>query len=142
MKDQARNTWIVIADGGHARILLNTHRDEGVTELPLISAHDPRLAEYHGNAESAVHHTPVFKPSEDRRQEDKFLYTLAETLQGGVARKACDELVLVAPATALGLLRKALNAQTHKHVVAEVVHDYTHQDNQTVWKNIKGKLPL
>ena len=40
MRELNRKTWIVVADGGHARILLNTHRDEGVTELPLENGHD------------------------------------------------------------------------------------------------------
>ncbi|MBL8789934.1 MAG: host attachment protein [Rhizobiales bacterium] len=142
MRDETRKTWIVVADGGHARILLNKHRDEGVSELPLVSKHDPRLAHHHRELASGVHHEPVFKPTEEKRNEDRFLNTLAETVQTGVAKKECDQLVLVAPATAMGLLRKALSKQTHQHVVAEIVHDYTHQDNATVWKHVKDKMPL
>jgi protein required for attachment to host cells len=142
MKDETRMTWIVVADGGHARILLNKHRDEGVSELPLVNKHDPRLAHHHGELAAGVHHTPVFKPSEEKRGEDRFLNTLAATVQTGVAKSECDQLVLVAPATAMGLLRKALSKETHKRIVAEIVHDYTHQDNAAVWKYVKDKLPL
>jgi protein required for attachment to host cells len=142
MKDQARKTWIVVADGGHARILLNTHRDEGVEELPLVSKTDPRLASHHGELAAGVHHTPVFKPDDEQRDEGRFMDLLAETLQTGAARKECDSIVLVAPANVMGHLRKALNAQTQKLVVAEVIRDYAHQDNQTIYKHVKDKLPL
>ena len=142
MKDQTRKTWIIVADGGHARILLNLHRDEGVSELPLVNNHDPRLASHASELAKGVHHTPEFKPSPERRDEGHFLDTLAQTVQTGVARKECDQIVLVAPATAMGRLRGALNKQTLSHVVAEVVHDYTHQTNDFIIRHVRDKLPL
>ena len=45
-------------------------------------------------------------------------------------------------ARALIVLRKALNKDSHKHIVVEIVLDYTHQDNPTVWKHVKEKMPL
>ncbi len=142
MKDQARKTWIVVADGGSARILLSRHRDEGVIELPLVSKHDPRLAHHQADHAADVHHTPVFKPNQERRDENAFLNRLAETLQTGVAKKECDQLVLVLPATALGFLRNALSDATRKHVVAEIVHDYTNHGNDFVLQHVREKLPL
>lgn len=142
MMEHKRTTWIVVADGGHARILQNQHRDDNVTELPLLNGKDPHLAGHRDEQSGGVHLEPVFKPSPEKRQEDKFLNQLAETLQTAIARKECEELVLVAPASAMGLLRKALNAKTYGHVVAELVHDYTHQGNAEVWKHVRPKLPL
>ncbi|MFO1034999.1 MAG: host attachment protein [Hyphomicrobiales bacterium] len=142
MKDLTRKTWIVVADGGHARILLNTHRDAGVSELPLVNAHDPRLASHHGELAAGVHHAAAHKPSPEMRGEEHFLSTLAATVQTGVARKECEELVLVAPSKAMGVLRGALSKDVHKHIIAEVVHDYTHQTNDFVWKHVKEKLPI
>lgn len=142
MKDQKRRTWIVVADGGQARILLNEHRDQGVKELPLVNKHDPRLAHHKTESAAAVHHTPVFKPTDEKRNEDAFLYRLAETLQTGIMRRECDQIILVAPASALGLLRKALNKEVHKHIVAEIVHDYTGQTSDFIYNHVKDKLPL
>ena len=139
MRDQNRKTWIVVADGGHARILLNTHRDEGVTELPLVNGHDPHLK---GQSAGHVHHTPEFKPSPEKRGEGHFLNLLADSVQSGVARKECDQLILIAPATAMGHLRKALNNNTQKHIIAEVVHDYTHQTNDFIYAHVKDRIPL
>jgi protein required for attachment to host cells len=142
MRDQARKTWIVVADGGHARILLNAHRDAGVTELPLANKHDPRLASHADELAGGVHHTPQFKPTLEKQTETKFVNALAETLQTGIARKECDGLVLVAPAVVMGQLRKALNSATHKAILGEVVHDYTHQDNRFIYDHVKAMLPL
>jgi protein required for attachment to host cells len=142
LKDPTRRTWIVVADGARARILLNLHRDEGATELPLVSVHEPRLASDHGGQPAGIHHKPQFKPTLERREEGHFLDVLAETIQSAVARKDCDQLVLVAPATALGRLRNAVNASTHKHIVAEIVHDYTHQTDDFVMRQVREKLPL
>ena len=120
MKDQARKTWIVVADGGKARILLNTHRDDGVTELPLAGKNDPRLASHDGELASGVHHTPVFKPDDEQRSEGKFVNLVAETLQTGAERKEYDALVLVAPATVMGQLRKAINAEGRGDIIRTV----------------------
>jgi protein required for attachment to host cells len=142
VKDPTKKTWIVVADGGHARILLNLHRDEGVTELPLVSADEPKLAAHHRELAAGVQHTPTFQPTLEKRTEDHFLDVLAETIQTGVGRKEFDQLVLVAPATALGHLRNALSPATRKHVVAELVHDYIHQNNDFVMEKVREKLPL
>ena len=76
------------------------------------------------------------------RDEGQFLNLLADTLQTGVARKDCDQIVLIAPATAMGHLRKALNSNTSKHIVAEIVHDYIHQTKDFIYAQVKDKLPL
>jgi protein required for attachment to host cells len=142
VKDAHRKTWIVVADGAQARILLNVHRDEGAVELPLVSASEPRLASHRDDHAGGVHHTPQFKPTLEKKSESHFLDVLAETIQSGVARKECDQLVLVAPATALGHLRNALAPATRKHVVAELVHDYTHKGIDAIMETVRGKLPL
>jgi protein required for attachment to host cells len=132
----------VVADGANARILLNRHRDEGATQLPLVSAGEPRLAAHRNEQAVAVHHVPQFKPTLESRAESHFLDVLAETIQTGVARKECDQLVLVAPASALGHLRNALAPATRKHIVAELVHDYIHQSNAFVMEKVRPELPL
>jgi protein required for attachment to host cells len=139
MREPHRKTWIVVANGGHARIFLNTHRDEDLSELPLEDARDPHVK---GQKPGHVHHTPEFKPTQEVRDEGQFLNFLADTLQTGVASKNCDQLVLVASATAMGHLRKALNSNTSKHIVAEIVHDYTHQTKDFIYAQVKDKLPL
>ncbi len=140
MKDQARKTWIVVANGGSARIFLNRHRDEEMTEVALASADDPRPVDF--GSDVHVHHKPEHKPTEEKRNEGHFLDLLAGTIQTAVERKVCDQVVLVAPATAMGRLRNALNKQTMALVVADLVHDYTHQDRAFIYDKVKEKLPL
>jgi protein required for attachment to host cells len=120
----------------------SNQKDEGVTELPLLGLENPKLVGHDREIAAGVHHKPEFKPTLERRQEGHFLDVLAETIQTGVSRKECDQLVLVAPATAMGRLRNAVNANTRQHIVAELVHDYTHQTNDFIMEKVRGKLPL
>lgn len=140
MKDQARKTWIVVANGANARIFLNRHQDEGMTEVPLASADDPRPVDFASDVH--VHHKPEHKPTNEQRNEGHFLDLLAGTIQTAVERKVCDQLVLVAPATAMGRLRNALNKQAMALVVADLVHDYTHQNKDFIYAKVKDELPL
>jgi protein required for attachment to host cells len=142
MRNQKHKTWIVVADGGNARILLSTHRDDDLSEILLVGKNDPRLASHQADASVDVHHTPVFKPTEERRNEDKFVYTLAETIQSAVAKKECDGLILISPANVMGQLRKAMSTATQQKVLAEIVHDYTHQNHKFIYEHVKEHLPL
>lgn len=142
MTDESRNIWIVVADGGSARILLNSHRDAGVSELPLASRHSPHLASHKTEMMAGMHHAMPMKSDTENRKEDKFIDILAGTLQTGIARNECHGIILVAPAPVIGHLRKTLNASTHKHILAEVVHDYTHQDNRFIYEHVKDHIPL
>ena len=53
-----------------------------------------------------------------------------------------EHLVVVAPATALGELRKEFGPHLQKRLFAEIVHDYAHQSNDYVYQHIKDSLPL
>jgi protein required for attachment to host cells len=49
---------------------------------------------------------------------------------------------VVAPATALGELRKEFSPPLKKRIFAEIAHDYAHQSNDYVYRHIKEDLPL
>ena len=53
-----------------------------------------------------------------------------------------ENLVVVAPATALGELRKDFSPLLQKRLFAEIVHDYAHQSNDYVYQHIKDSLLL
>ena len=61
---------------------------------------------------------------------------------GAEQRGEFEHLVVVAPATALGELRKAFGPHLHKRLFSEVVHDYAHQSNDYIYQHIKDSLPL
>jgi len=144
-------TWIVVADGAKARILLYTTRQKGVQQLadgefhdPHLSTHElvadrqPRLHESVGAARHAVE--PRIDPH--RQREEQFLVRLAAHLERAAQRGEFVHLVVVAPATALGDLRKEFGPLLQKRLFAEIVHDYAHQSNDYVYHHIKDSLPL
>lgn len=146
-----KRTWIVIADGAKARILQNTGRMEGVHQLPDSEFHDshppsreimserqPRVHESVGAARHAIELRT--DPHEYRKQQ--FLMRLAEHLERAWQHGDFEKLIVVAPATALGELRKQFSPSLHKCLLAEIAHDYAHQSNDYVYQHIKDNLPL
>jgi protein required for attachment to host cells len=144
-------TWIVVADGAKARVLLYKPHQQGVQQLPDGEFHDPHLPTHElvterqprvhdsvGHARHAVE--PRIDPHDQR--ETQFLGRLAAHLDGAEQRGEFEHLVVVAPATAMGELRKAFTPPLRKRLFAEIVHDYAHQSNDYVYKHIKDSLPL
>ena len=144
-------TWIVVADGAQARILLYTSRQKGVQQVPdghfhephpptheLMTDRQPRVQESVGAARHAVE--PRIDPHEQR--EAQFLARIAAHLERAEQKGEFEHLVVVAPATALGILRKEFSPALKKRVFAEITHDYAHQSNDYVYRHIKENLPL
>jgi protein required for attachment to host cells len=144
-------TWIVIADGGEARILLHMPHKKGAQQLPNSAFHDthlpthelmtdrqPRVHESVGSARHAVE--PKIDPHELRKEQ--FLAKLVAYLDHAEQKGEFENLVLVSPAPAMGELRTMLGAALKKRLFAEIVHDYTHQSNDYVYEHIKEHLPL
>jgi protein required for attachment to host cells len=151
MKSVTHRTWIAIADGGQARILLNTGRTNGVQQVPhaffrdshkasheLGTERPPRVHESQGGVRHAIE--PRSDPHEQRKVQ--FLQKVSRFLNEARRNKEFDSLIVVAPAHALGSLRHHFSTEVTKSVIAEIVHDYSHQDNETIYKNIKDSLPL
>jgi len=151
MKDTTRKIWIVVADGGHARILVNVTKGGGLA--PIV---DGRFDEPHPPSreiasdanprvqQSSVRGSHAVEPKTDahEKMEQQFLLRLAGHLDQRLKAREFEGLILVAPATAMGFLRKNISPALAKVVVADVVHDYTHQDDRVVYERIKDKLPL
>ena len=144
-------TWIVVADGAKARILLHKPHQKGVQQLPdgefhdthlptheLVTDRQPRVQESVGAARHAVE--PRIDPHKQR--EEQFLARLAKHLEHAAQLGEFEHLVIVAPATALGELRKDFGPLLQKRLFAEIVHDYAHQTNDYVYQHIKDSLPL
>lgn len=144
-------TWIVVADGAKARILLYKTHQKGVQQLPdgefhdshlsthdLVTERQPRVHDSVGHARHAIE--PRIDPHDQR--ETQFLGRLAAHLDDAEQRGEFEHLVVVAPATAMGELRKAFSPHLQKRLFAEIVHDYAHQSNDYVYEHIKDSLPL
>ena len=128
---KAPTTWVLVADGGRARVV--KPRGPGRV-LELVSEHKAELhrtaalgtdrpGRSHESATTArhAHVTTDFHQAE----ENAFLRGLAKELDTERQAGRFDRLVVVAPPTALGALRKMLSAPLHAAVVSEIDKDLT-----------------
>jgi protein required for attachment to host cells len=129
-----KKTWIVIADGMHARILRQDKRGG-----PLAAALDHELYEpaVHGFSRDLKRDAPgraldagsgtghAMDPRTDPKEQEKrnFARRVAELVNDAAARKTFDQLVLVAPPKTLGELRTQLDEPAKKALIGELPHD-------------------
>jgi protein required for attachment to host cells len=128
-------TWILIADGAHARLFSNSGPGKGIEAVQggvINGDHRPdhelvrdglgRTFESSGSAGDMRH---AIEPRVDPHRELKrtFAHELADMLDQRLAEKAYDRLVIVAPPKALGDLRAALSAHVKPLVYAELNKD-------------------
>jgi protein required for attachment to host cells len=127
-------TWILIADGGCARVLTSTGTDHHLVAVPGLSfeADLPanreigkdrpgRSHESHGAARHAI------EPHIDQHAElkRKFVAGVLNTLAAKHTEGAFDTLIIVAPPTILGIIRPELKGRLRDATVREVDKDLT-----------------
>ena len=138
-------TWIVVADGGHARILESDHRHSGVTlRLDLTSdarqkagtLAPGRLPRTQESASSARH---GIEPRLSLKDHEKRLFAarLANYLRGGLGN--FDRLVLVAPTRFLNLLRSAVSDSVARKIAATRGKDLTWMSDAEILTHL-GRL--
>lgn len=127
-----QNTWILIADGARARILLNEGVGKGLKpamdqefEASRAATRDLGSDRPGRTFESADGSRHALAPRADWHQQEKqkFARHMAKVLDAAALRKTFDRLVLVGPPQTLGLLRQALKPGTRRLVSAEVAKD-------------------
>ena len=127
-------TWIVVADGARARILLNEGPGKGlILALPeaLSAPHPPTRetgAERPGRVfESADSSRHAMEPRVDWHRFEKrhFARGIARIIDRAAIDKAFDRLVLIAPPKTLGDLRAALGQASRDAIHTDVAKDLT-----------------
>lgn len=129
--NSVQRTWIVVADGGHARILESGEAHSGVTlRLQAASAvrktagklaadRLPRTQE----SANAAHHGIEPRLSLKDHEKQLFAARLAGYLKGGLDQ--FDRLILVAPLRFLNLVRENLPATVARKVAVTRSKDLT-----------------
>jgi protein required for attachment to host cells len=129
---QTGKTWILIADGGRARVLETIGIGNPLsqvqhmafeTELPpsrALGADQPgRSLETMG----ATRHTVGEKTDPHRELKRAFAQAIGMRLDVALTARAFARLVIVAPPVTLGDLRHAMSKSVSDHVAAEVAKD-------------------
>ena len=128
----ARNAWIVVCDGRKALIFENAGTPMSIklvnretlehTETPTHQQgtdRPGRVQQSVGTARSAVEQTDWHE-----RSERDFLRSLARHLDAGIAAGKLGDLVIVAPPTALGILRASYTPAVKQSLRGEIDKDY------------------
>ena len=133
MNIKAKTTWIVIADGMHARFL-KYRPGEKLEPAIGTELYDPSVHGYSRDLKSdhpgraydpgsGAHH--AIEPRHDPHTYEKhqFARRIAAVVNDAAAHKEMDRLVIAAPPKTLGDLRKELDKHAASLVVAELHHD-------------------
>lgn len=128
-------TWIVVADGARARILVHDSHAGALRELAAEARERPapRSAEIgsdepgrtYASARGGARHALEPRSDPHREEERLFARELAGRLDAAARDGRFDKLALVAPAKALGDLRGELAEPTRRRVVAELHKELT-----------------
>jgi protein required for attachment to host cells len=139
MAKRPAKTWIVVADGARARFFSPDKESAKLVPTGLADLVAPasrqrprdlksdRPGRSFSASRSGVRH--AFEPPHDYHKLEKrrFMATLAETLDDACARRAFDDLILVAPRRSLGELRSLLSKRVQGSVRQEVAKDLTNE---------------
>jgi len=131
---RAVKTWIVLADGARARVLLNEGPNRGLREVMAAQSETARLAgrdlvaDDRGRVfDSAGQGRHAVEPKTDPKsvEEERFLRDVVRLLERGAQDGGYDRLVLCAAPRALGELRMLLPKSVQQKVIAELPKDLT-----------------
>lgn len=142
-------TWVLIADGGHAKVLESKRPGSELVPIDdmIISVELPanrdigtdrpgRSFESHGRGRHAME-----SPTDPHRALKRgFARKLGKALQTKLVENRFDRLVLVAPPPALGDLRAVLPKSVRAKIVAELAQDLVKTPHDQLPRHLKGVL--
>lgn len=144
-------TWILLADGTHARIMCNTGPGKGLEEVRGMEFEGDNLrsgdlmADRPGRTfDSAGAHRHAMEPPSDPQREAKrsFAAELVARLQEKLQDHAFDRLVLVAAPATLGDIRKVLPKPLLAVVYGEVSKNLVHVPNHELGDHLADVMAV
>lgn len=141
-------TWIVVADGARARVLLNEgpgkglkpavaealeHAPSRARDRELVSDRPGRTYDRGGPGR----HSKEPRTDWHRFEKERFAHEVAGMLRQGRIDGSFDRLILVAPPKTLGDLRHELDKPTADRIYAEVQKDLTNMDDRELPKHLE-----
>lgn len=137
-------TWVLVADGAHARFLENLGPGKGLQpaldhelqqDLPpnreIVTDKPGR-----GAGPNAGRHGYAPRVDWHEFEKERFAHQVARLLDKACAENRFDRLVLVAPPKALGYLRSELDKRTRDSVTGELQKDLTHADDAELARHL------
>jgi protein required for attachment to host cells len=143
-------TYILVADGARAHILLSEGRAKPLVEVPgseqkldlkpdrELSAERPGRVHESANVERHA----IERDDLHRREKERFAQALAADLDRRFAGGEYDRLVVAAAPETLGVIRCALSDKVRAVIMAEVPKDLTKLPNAQVKAHLSEDLPV
>jgi protein required for attachment to host cells len=143
-------TWIVIADGARAHILLNEGPDKGLSFVPGTDFRHatPPNREIYAERQGRTHESVgVSRSSVERndahaQQKDEFVQTLIAFLKEKLSQSDFDRWVLVAPPEILSDFRQHLDKTLKDALGGELAKDLTKVPSDKILDHLHGVLPI
>jgi protein required for attachment to host cells len=124
-------TWILIADGGGARILEQFESGQGFQQHSVASGR--HMSTTDAVAETAPpHHALMERRSAAKALEALFASQLSSMLTAYYRKNAFDRLILIAPSTMLQRLRTMITPEVREKVIVEIEQDLSHVPNEEI----------
>ncbi len=144
-------TWVLVADGGQAKVFENLGPGKGLRPVAGLSFEDEHLqareiaSDRPGRSFSSVGHgRSAMEPASDpvAMRERRFVERLADLLADRLAAGAFDRLIIAAAPTALGDLRPALGKPLRDVILLELPKDLTKLTTRDLEANLSAHLAL
>jgi protein required for attachment to host cells len=145
-----KNTWVLIAHRGGARVFENKGPGKGLILLQDIPHPEGKLKSKDLGSDEpgrsfdshGARHSFEQEVGPAAHVSEVFARQIAGILEEGRVGHRYGRLVLVAEARFLGILRAALSRETSTLVTATVNKDLGHVETQEVSKHLQDVLPL
>lgn len=149
----ATTTWILVADGSHARLFCQDGSGSPVRELPHDTFDAPDLKareadrDKPGRAPDVSQMAPgrhAYEPRTDPhdKQRHRLMKEVMDDLNRHAQRNDFDRLIVCAPPQAMGSVREVLPKPVKDKVVAEETKDYTGSGEADLEKHLQHLLPV
>jgi protein required for attachment to host cells len=146
-----KRTWILIADGSHARTFLNTGVGKGLTAVPDGDFEGSNMPNREINADkpgmtfnSVGDGRRRKQPSTDPHRQAKYNFAreLTAFLEHGYKQNRFDRLILVAPPAMLGDLRTIISGPVRQLLIGELAKDLVHLNERELPSHLADLLSV
>lgn len=142
--DDGGTTWIVVADGGVARIFAERRRagdlvEDSARRMTSTDSDRPQAPSHRATVHQRVgggRHAAK-GPSLQDEAEGRFLKRVAVALTQAEASDAFDHLVILAPPRALGQLRQSLASGVARRLQASGPHDCVRETPERIRQRLR-----
>jgi len=144
------NTWILVADGAHARIFNADTAKSTLSEIesmihPESQLHEQQLTSdlpgRQAGGATGSHHSVSSETDPKKYEADVFAKALCKHLEAAHNAHKFRQLIAVAAPAFLGLLRAEMSSNISKVITLEIDKDIVEQDVDSIRAHLPDILP-